>query len=71
MRLIKGDTTNKLMADENKQIRDINDIYTPEHTDEEGNVIPEHFPYYTTIIYLPLSMTLEKAMELYVEEEID
>ena len=36
-----------LIADENKQIRDINDVYTPATETEE-----EHKPYYTSVIFL-------------------
>ena len=60
-----------LIADENKQIRDINDIYEEEHYDEEGNLIPEHFPYYATTIFVPDTFTEEQMNELYVEEEIE
>lgn len=68
MRLIKDGILHKIVADEGKHIRDINDVYTPEHTDEEGNVAPEHFPYYTTTICVPDGFTEEQMNELYVEE---
>lgn len=59
-----------IVADEGKQIRAINDIYVAEHTDEEGNLIPEHFPYYATTIFVPDSFTEEQMNEEYVEEEM-
>ena len=54
-----------LIADENKQIRDINDIYVPATETEE-----EHKPYYTSIIFLADNFDDSKLNELYVEEEI-
>lgn len=60
-----------LIADENKQIRDINDIYEEEHYDEEGNLIPQKNPYYTSIIFLADNFDDSKLNELYVEEEIE
>ena len=59
-----------LIADENKQIRDINDVYEEEHYDEEGNLIPQKKPYYTSVIFLADNFEDSKLNELYVEEEI-
>ena len=59
-----------LIADENKQIRDINDIYEEEHYDEEGNLIPQKKPYYASIIFLADNFDESKLNELYVEEDI-
>lgn len=67
MKLIDG----KIVADEGKHIRDVNDVYTPEHLDENGNTVPEHFPYYTTLLYIPNNFTEEMMRELYVEEDIN
>lgn len=60
-----------LVADEGYHLRGINDVYEPEHTDEEGNVIPEHFPHYSTTVFIPDSITEEEAKELYIEEKIE
>lgn len=61
-----------LIADANKQIRDINDIYTPQTTDESGNVTQEeHKPYYASIIFLADNFDDSKLNELYIEEEIE
>lgn len=59
-----------LIADEGKHIRDKNDVYTPAEYDEEGNLIKEeHFPYYSSVIFLAEQInSLEKCKELYVEE---
>lgn len=54
-----------LIADENKQIRDINDVYVPGTETEE-----EHKPYYASIIFLADNFEDSKLNELYVEEKI-
>lgn len=61
-----------LIADANKQIRDINDVYTPQITDESGNVTQEEYkPYYASIIFLADNFDDSKLNELYIEEEIE
>lgn len=55
-----------LIADENKQIRDINDVYVPATETEE-----EHKPYYASIIFLADNFDDNKLNELYIEEEIE
>ena len=59
-----------IVADEGKHIRGKEDVYVPEHYDEQGNIVEEHIPYYTTTIFVPDSFTEEEMYELYVEEEI-
>ena len=59
-----------IVADKGKQIRSKDDVYVPEYTDEEGNIVPEHIPYYSTTIFVPESFTEEQMNELYVEEEV-
>lgn len=59
-----------IVADKGKQIRSIDDVYVAEYVDEEGNTVPEHFPYYTTTIFVPDSFTEEQMNELYIEEEM-
>ena len=54
-----------LIADENKHIRDVNDVYVPATETEE-----EHKPYYTSVIFLADNLDDSKLNELYVEEEI-
>ncbi len=59
-----------LIADEGKMLRAINDVYEAEHTDEQGNLISEHKPYYSSIIFLGDQInSLEECEKLYVEEE--
>ena len=60
-----------LIADENKHIRDINDTYEEEHYDEEGNLIPQKKPYYTSVIFLADNFEDSKLNELYVEEDME
>ena len=55
-----------LIADENKHIRDINDVYTPATETEE-----EHNPYYASIIFLADNFDDSKLNELYIEEELN
>lgn len=71
MQLINWTSPKVLVSDEGKHIRSINDVYEPEHVDKEtGKVIPEHFPYYATVIFPAAQIdTLEKAQELYIEED--
>lgn len=62
MQIIETEKMKKLIADEGKQIRSINDVY---FKDENGE---EHFPYYTTLIYLPKSLSNEEIEKMYIEE---
>ena len=70
MQLLKHTKPNMIIANEGKHIRNINDVYVPEHTDEEGNLVPEHEPEYSTVLFVPPTFTEEQMNELYVEEEI-
>lgn len=54
-----------LIADENKHIRDIKDVYIPATETEE-----EDKPYYTSVIFLADNFDDSKLNELYVEEDI-
>ena len=60
-----------LIADTNKHIRSINDVYEPARIDEEGNKIEEHFPYYTSILFLADNFDENELSNLYIEEEIE
>ena len=60
-----------IVADEGKHIRDKKDVYVPAHKDEEDNIVPEHFPYYSTTIFVPDNFTEAQMNELYVEETIE
>ena len=65
MEIRKYGTKKILIADENKHIRDINDVYVPASETEE-----EHKPYYASIIFLADNFDENKLNELYIEEEI-
>jgi len=54
-----------LIADNNKGIREINDVYTPATETEK-----EHTPYYASVIFLADNFEEEKLNDIYVEEEI-
>lgn len=59
-----------IVASPGKVIRDKNDIYKEVVKDEEGNIIEEeHFPYYSTTIFVPDSFTEDEMYDLYVEED--
>lgn len=71
MQLMYWTKPKMIVADEGKHIRDKQDVYVPEHIDEEGNLVPEHFPHYSTTIFVPDNFTEEQMNELYVEETIE
>ena len=66
MKLFTYTKPKMIVADEGKQIRDINDVYTPATETEE-----EHKPYYTSVIFLADNFEDSKLNELYVEEDMD
>ena len=66
MEIRKYGTKKILIADENKHIRDINDVYVPATETEE-----EHKPYYASIIFLADNFDDSKLNDLYIEEEIE
>ena len=70
MQLIYWTKPKMIVSSEGKWIRDVNDVYVAEHIDENGHLIMEHKPYYTTTIFVPDNFTEEQMNELYVEEEI-
>ena len=71
MQLMYWTKPKMIVADEGKQIRDKQDVYVPEHKDKDGNIVPEHFPHYSTTIFVPDDFTEEEMNELYVEETIE
>lgn len=72
MLLINHTVPRILVADEGKHFREKNDVYVPEHIDEEtGELIPEYFPYYMTMCFPGVQIqTIEDAEEIYIEEDI-
>ena len=71
MQLINWTKPKMIISDEGKHIRDKQDVYVPEHKDKDGNIVPEHFPHYSTTIFVPDNFTEEQMNELYVEETIE
>lgn len=70
MELIKHTTPKMIISEEGKKIRDKNDVYMAEYYDDNGNLIPEHQPYYTTVIFVPNDFTEDEMNNLYMEEEV-
>lgn len=71
MQIILRTNPAMVIADEGKKLRDVNDEYKEAYIDEEGNEVPEHFPHYTDVVFIPNSLTEEEVRELYVEEEME
>lgn len=71
MQLFDWTKPKMIVADKGKHIRGINDVYVPEHYDEDDNFIPEHLPHYSTTIFVPDEFTEEMMNELYIEEEVE
>ena len=60
-----------IVSDKGKYIRQKDDVYIAEYINEDGEVVPEHFPYYSTTIFVPNDFTESKMYEQYVEEDIN
>lgn len=69
MRLFDYTQPKMIVADKGKKIKNKDDNYEEEYIDENGNVIPEHIPNYSTIIFIPDDFTEEMMKELYEEVE--
>lgn len=68
MRIVETNLFKKLIADEGKQLRSINDVYEKSYVDENGNEIEEHYPSYSTTIFLPKNINDNDILNMYVEE---
>ena len=72
MQVINWTKPKMLISDKGKNIRSIDDVYTPTKYNEHGELIePEHLPYYTSVIFLADNFDESKLNELYVEEKIE
>lgn len=72
MYIVETSDLRMLVAEKGKHIRAINDVYEPEHIDEEtGETIPEHFPTYSTVIYLGIQVKEEDILNLYIADGIE
>lgn len=68
MRIIETNLFKKLIADEGKQLKSIDDVYKEAYIDEEGNEVEEHIPSYSTTIFLPKNVRNDEIFKIYVEE---
>ena len=72
MQIINWTKPKMLISDKGKHIRGKDDVYTPQITDEDGNIIQEEKkPYYASVIFLADNFDESKLNELYVEENIE
>lgn len=72
MQVINWTKPKMLISDKGKNIRSIDDVYIPAKYNEQGELIePEHFSYYTSVIFLADNFDESKLNELYVEEKIE
>ena len=65
MRLFDYTKPKMIVADEGKHIRSVDDVY---YINQETG--EEHFPHYSTTIFVPDDFTEEMMNELYIEEEV-
>ncbi len=70
MRIEKKEKFNVLYADEDKHIREKNDIHKDAYIDEDGNKVEKYYPNYFTMAYVPFRVTEDNMNDLYVEEAI-
>lgn len=68
MKLLSYTNPAMIIAEEGKQIRDKNDVYKEAYIDDQGHNIDEHFPHYSTVIFVPNNFTENEMKELYIEE---
>lgn len=71
MELIKGEKFNKLVPNEGYVLKLKTDNYIEETTQEDGTILPEHLPEYSSLLYMPLSYTLDDAKNDYEEKTIN
>ena len=71
MKLFDYTKPKMIVADEGKHIRRIDDLYKEAYISEDGVEFEEHYPYYSTTIFVPDTFTEEMMNELYVEEDIE
>ena len=68
MRIVETNLFKKLIADEKKKLRSIDDVYKEAYIDENGNEIEEHIPSYSTTIFLPKNINDNDILNMYIEE---
>ena len=62
MRIIETKKMKRLEAEGDKRIRCKNDVYFKDENNEE------HFPHYSTLIFLPKTISDEEIEKTYIEE---
>lgn len=67
MEIIKEGKLNKLVSSDGYSFKEKNDNYSASYIDEDGNVVAEHLPESFKFAYLPSTMTLEMAQEMFDE----
>lgn len=68
MKIVETNLFKKLIADEGKQLRSIDDVYKEAYINEEGNEVEKHIPNYSTTIFLPKNLNDNDILNMYVEE---
>ena len=63
--LIREEKYNRIVADEGKHIRVIDDVFEPAHYDEDENWVEDYFKE----AYVPKKVTEENMYDSYVEEK--
>ena len=71
MKLLKENGLNKLIPSDGLILKLKDDNYIASYIDDSGEKIPEHLPVCSSIVYLPNSVTLERAQEIYEEKSMD
>ncbi len=71
MKIIEENNLKVLVAEKGYFLKAKDDVYKEAYEDEFGNQMREHMPYFFEKGYIPKSMTLEKAKEIYEEEEVE
>lgn len=67
MKIIEENNLKVLISKEGYLLKSREDVYKETYEDEFGNQIREHIPYFFEKAYIPESMTIEKAKEMYEE----
>ena len=67
MKIIEENNLKILLAKEGYLLKSKDDVYKEAYIDEFENEIREHIPYFFEKGYIPKTMTLEKAKEMYEE----
>jgi len=67
MKIIEENNLRILIAEKGYLLKSKVDVYKEAYIDEFGNEIREHVPYYFEKAYIPETMTIESAEDIYEE----